>query len=52
VPVADGVYTGRGNKNVDFGGEASTVRGENGPDTRTIGCQYDGRGSWRLVGGR
>ncbi len=44
VVVCDGVYTGPGNKNLDFGGKAITVRSENGPDNCIIDCEGDGRG--------
>ena len=44
VVVCDGVYTGPGNKNLDFGGKAITVRSENGPDDCIIDCEGDGRG--------
>ena len=44
VVVCDGVYTGPGNKNLDFGGRAITVRSENGPDNCVIDCEGDGRG--------
>lgn len=44
VIVADGVYTGLFNKNIDFGGLAITVRSENGPENCTIDCEMDGRG--------
>ena len=44
VLVADGIYTGPGNKNLDFGGKALTVRSENGPETCIIDCEGDGRG--------
>ncbi len=44
VVVADGVYTGEGNKNLDFGGRAITVKSENGPEFTTIDCENDGRG--------
>ncbi|MCK4789719.1 MAG: right-handed parallel beta-helix repeat-containing protein [Desulfobacteraceae bacterium] len=40
VLVADGTYTGDGNKNIDFGGRAITVMSENGPE----GCIIDGEG--------
>lgn len=39
VLVADGVYTGDGNRDIDFGGKAITVRSENGPDNCIIDCQ-------------
>ncbi|MHC4742747.1 MAG: right-handed parallel beta-helix repeat-containing protein [Planctomycetota bacterium] len=38
VIVADGVYTGPGNRNIDFGGKAITVRSENGAAECTIDC--------------
>ena len=39
VWVADGTYTGDGNRDIDFKGKAVTVRSENGPDNCTIDCQ-------------
>lgn len=42
--VADGIYSGLGNKNVDFQGKAITVQSENGPDYCVIDCENDGRG--------
>ena len=44
VVVADGVYTGAGNKDLDFGGAAITVRSANGPDNCIIDCEGEGRG--------
>lgn len=44
VLVADGVYTGPGNKDLDFGGKSITVRSENGPAQCVIDCEGDGRG--------
>lgn len=44
VLVADGTYTGEGNKNLEFGGKAITVRSENGPDSCIIDCEGNGRG--------
>ena len=44
VLVADGTYTGVGNKNLDYAGKAITVRSENGPDTCVIDCENDSRG--------
>ncbi|GAH43220.1 unnamed protein product, partial [marine sediment metagenome] len=44
VLVADGNYTGDGNKNLDFGGKPITVRSENGPNNCTIDCENSGRG--------
>ncbi len=43
IIVADDTYTGTGNKNLDFGGRAITVRSENGPEFTTIDCENDGR---------
>ena len=39
VLVADGSYTGDGNRDMDFMGRAITVRSENGPDTCIIDIQ-------------
>ncbi len=44
VLVADGTYTGDGNKNLDFGGMRITVRSQNGADNCTIDCEGSGRG--------
>ena len=44
VLVADDTYTGDGNKNLDFGGRAITVKSENGPENCIIDCENDGRG--------
>ncbi|MHC4093442.1 MAG: right-handed parallel beta-helix repeat-containing protein, partial [Planctomycetota bacterium] len=44
VVVADGVYTGAGNKNLDYQGKNITVRSTNGPSSCTIDCEGDGRG--------
>ena len=44
VLVADGTYTGTGNKNIDFGGRAIVVVSENGPENCVIDCEDDGRG--------
>ena len=44
ILVADGTYTGVGNKDMDFHGKAITVQSENGPDNCIIDCGYDGRG--------
>ncbi len=46
VLVADGIYTGTGNKNLDFGvgPKAITVQSENGPENCIIDCQSSGRG--------
>jgi len=39
VLVADGTYTGLGNKDIDFGGKAIEVRSANGPEHCTIDCE-------------
>ena len=45
VVLADGVYTGFGNKDLDFGGKDITVRSASGdPSTCVIDCQGEGRG--------
>ena len=44
VLVADGTYTGDGNKNLDFNGKAITVRSENGPESTIIDCEGSGKG--------
>jgi parallel beta-helix repeat protein len=38
VFVADGTYTGDGNRDIDFLGKAVTVRSENGPENCIIDC--------------
>ncbi len=44
VVVADDVYTGEGNRDIDFNGKLITVRSANGPDNCIIDCQGFGRG--------
>jgi len=44
VLVADGTYTGDGNKNLDFKGKAITVRSKNGPESTIIDCEGSGSG--------
>ena len=44
VVVADGIYTGPGNRNVLFAGKAITLRSENGPTNCIIDCESLGRG--------
>ncbi len=39
VIVADGVYTGTGNRDIDYLGKALTVRSESGPESCIIDCQ-------------
>jgi len=43
IIIADGTYTGIGNRNIDFHGRAITVRSENGPETCIIDSQGQGR---------
>ncbi len=43
VLVADGLYKGPGNKNIDFCGKAITLRSENGPKNCAIQCEGTGR---------
>jgi hypothetical protein len=38
IVVADGTYTGPGNRDIDFGAKAITVRSENGPENCIIDC--------------
>ncbi len=45
VVIADGVYTGPGNKDLDFAGKPITVRSASGdPATCIIDCEQQGRG--------
>ena len=45
VEIADGTYTGEGNKNLDFAGKAITVRSASGnPALCIIDCEGEGRG--------
>ncbi len=39
VIVLPGVYTGPGNRDIDFGGRAITLRSNNGPENCIIDCQ-------------
>jgi hypothetical protein len=39
VLVASGIYTGDGNRNIEFKGKAITVKSEEGPETCIIDCQ-------------
>jgi hypothetical protein len=39
VLVADGIYTGEGNRDIDFKGKAITLTSENGPAQCVIDCQ-------------
>jgi hypothetical protein len=44
VLVLAGTYTGVGNRHIDFGGKAITVKSEDGADTCIIDCAQAGRG--------
>ena len=44
VVCADGIYTGVGNRGIDFLGKAITVRSENGPGSCIIDCSSLGNG--------
>lgn len=44
VLVADGTYTGTGNKNIELDGKAITLISENGPANCIINAQSNGRG--------
>ncbi len=44
IIVADGLYTGAGNKNLDFSGKAITIRSENGPENCIIDCEQTSAG--------
>jgi hypothetical protein len=39
VLIADGIYTGDGNRDIDFKGKAITVRSQNGPGNCIIDCE-------------
>ncbi len=39
VIVADGIYTGPGNRDIELNGKATTVRSEHGPENCIIDCQ-------------
>jgi hypothetical protein len=51
IIVADGVYTGPGNHDIDFNYKSVTVRSENGPEATIIDCQGEGYGFY-IVGNR
>lgn len=45
IELADGVFTGAGNREIDFGGRAITVRSQSGdPEACVIDCRLQGRG--------
>ena len=39
VLVADGTYTGDGNRDIDFGGKSIVLKSENGPVLTVIDCE-------------
>jgi hypothetical protein len=39
VMVADGTYTGGGNRDIDFGGKSIVLMSENGPEVTVIDCE-------------
>lgn len=44
IIVADGTYTGSGNRQIDFGGRAITLCSEGGPENCIIDCEDLGKG--------
>ncbi len=44
IVVADGIYTGTGNRNISFKGRAITVQSKNGPEYCIVDCKHSGRG--------
>ena len=44
VVIADGIYIGSRNKNIDFQGKSITVRSENGANRCVINCEGQGQG--------
>jgi hypothetical protein len=44
VIVADGLYKGPGNRNINFNSKAIKVQSENGPENCIIDCENSGRG--------
>jgi parallel beta-helix repeat protein/predicted outer membrane repeat protein len=44
IIVADGLYTGPGNRSIDFGGKAVTLASANGPERCVIDCESKDRG--------
>ncbi len=44
VLIADGTYTGEGNRDLDLAGKDILVKSENGPANCTIDCEHSGRG--------
>jgi len=46
VLLADGIYSGAGNYNINFSGKAITVASVNGPGNCIVDCQQQGQGFW------
>lgn len=46
IHVADGLYTGIGNRAIDFNGKNLTVRSNNGPANCVIDCESAARAFW------
>ena len=44
VLVSGGTYAGEGNKDLDYGGKAITVKSLEGPESTVIDCEFDGKG--------
>ncbi|MCK4339139.1 MAG: T9SS type A sorting domain-containing protein [Candidatus Cloacimonetes bacterium] len=44
VLVKEGIYSGEGNRDLDFDGKAIIVTSESGPDSTIIYCEQSGRG--------
>ncbi len=44
IVVADGLYRGPDNRNIDFGGKAVTLSSANGPERCIVDCESKGRG--------
>jgi hypothetical protein len=47
VLVANGTYTGDGNRDIDFGGKAIVVMSENGPEVTIVDCEGDSLDPYR-----
>ena len=50
IIVRDGIYTGEGNRDIDFHGKAITLRSENGPESTIIDCGGMALGFWFVSG--
>ncbi len=47
VMIADGIYAGEGNKNLNFGGKSITLLSENGPEMTIINCEGSPTNNYR-----